>query len=213
MPGPRPLRADAERSVARILEAAERVLSSDPGASLERIAEAAGVARTTVHRRFSSRDELLTALIAVVNGRLRTALDTARSDAAPPLAALYQVTVVALELKVDWRFAMELTGDGSSAGAAIDPDILAGLDHILACAQESGLLRRDTNRGWVQRVYLALMHEAAIAATSEGSTVPERAGLVLDTLLRGAGTEELDLASLLGRDTPSRPAGDQRRRF
>ncbi|HEY9379181.1 MAG TPA: TetR family transcriptional regulator, partial [Jiangellaceae bacterium] len=50
----RPLRADAERSVRAILEAAERVLADDPSASMEQIAEAAGLARITVHRRFAS---------------------------------------------------------------------------------------------------------------------------------------------------------------
>ncbi|MDG4862728.1 helix-turn-helix domain containing protein, partial [Streptomyces sp. T-3] len=59
---PRPLRADAERSVRVILEAAERVLAADPAASMEHIAEAAGVARTTVHRRFANRQALVDAL-------------------------------------------------------------------------------------------------------------------------------------------------------
>ncbi|MGO4427746.1 TetR/AcrR family transcriptional regulator, partial [Streptomyces sp. MCAF7] len=45
----RPLRADAERTMTAILEAAERTLSRDPAATMEQIAEAAGVARTTVH--------------------------------------------------------------------------------------------------------------------------------------------------------------------
>jgi len=46
----KPLRADAERSIRSILEAAERVLSADPAASMEQVAEAAGVARTTIHQ-------------------------------------------------------------------------------------------------------------------------------------------------------------------
>lgn len=40
--GPRRLRADAERSTARILAAAEEVLAVDANATLERIADAAG---------------------------------------------------------------------------------------------------------------------------------------------------------------------------
>jgi AcrR family transcriptional regulator len=42
------LRADAERTVHAILAAAERVLSADPAATMEQIAEQAGVARTTI---------------------------------------------------------------------------------------------------------------------------------------------------------------------
>ncbi|MGW0436862.1 helix-turn-helix domain-containing protein [Micromonospora sp. NPDC003197] len=58
----RSLRADAERSVRAILEAAERVLAEEPGASMEQIAAAAGVARTTIHRRFANRQALIDAL-------------------------------------------------------------------------------------------------------------------------------------------------------
>lgn len=193
----RPLRADAEQSVVRILEAAERVLAQDPGASLEHVAQEAGVARTTVHRRFSSREELMDALVAVVNGRLREALEAARADVAPPLAALYQLTVATFELKADWHFAMELTGDGSAADSAIDPAVLDGLDRLLARAQGSGLLRRDSDLAWTRRVYLALMHEATATGPID-SSASRRAGLVLETLLRGVGSQDLDLANLLG---------------
>src|SRR3954452_1924196 len=55
-------RADAMRNRERILDAAERFLQRSPSATLADIAAAAGVARSTLHRRFASRDELLAAL-------------------------------------------------------------------------------------------------------------------------------------------------------
>jgi serine phosphatase RsbU (regulator of sigma subunit) len=55
-------RADALRNRERILDAAQRVLRQSPSASLTDIAAAAGVARSTLHRRFRNRDELLAAL-------------------------------------------------------------------------------------------------------------------------------------------------------
>ena len=57
-----PQRADALRNRERILDAAERMLERSPSASLADIATAAGVSRSTLHRRFSSRDELLRAI-------------------------------------------------------------------------------------------------------------------------------------------------------
>jgi Bacterial regulatory proteins, tetR family len=57
-----PRRADALRNRERILDAAERMLDRSPSASLADIAAAAGVSRSTLHRRFRSRDELMTAL-------------------------------------------------------------------------------------------------------------------------------------------------------
>jgi AcrR family transcriptional regulator len=55
-------RADALRNRERILDAAERMLERSPSATLADIAAAAGVARSTLHRRFPNRDALLGAL-------------------------------------------------------------------------------------------------------------------------------------------------------
>jgi serine phosphatase RsbU (regulator of sigma subunit) len=55
-------RADALRNRERILDAAERMLEHSPSATLADIAAAAGVARSTLHRRFPSRDDLIAAL-------------------------------------------------------------------------------------------------------------------------------------------------------
>lgn len=95
----RALRADAERSVRAILEAAERVLAADPGASMEQIAEAAGVARTTVHRRFASRQALIDALAESAVRQLTQAIEDARPDTTPSLVALHRVTANVLRIK------------------------------------------------------------------------------------------------------------------
>jgi serine phosphatase RsbU (regulator of sigma subunit) len=55
-------RADARRNRERILDAAERMLEHSPSATLADIATAAGVARSTLHRRFPRRGDLLAAL-------------------------------------------------------------------------------------------------------------------------------------------------------
>jgi serine phosphatase RsbU (regulator of sigma subunit) len=55
-------RADALHNRERILDAADRMLERSPSANLTEIAAAAGVARSTLHRRFRTRDDLLAAL-------------------------------------------------------------------------------------------------------------------------------------------------------
>ncbi|GAA3970966.1 hypothetical protein GCM10023085_61490 [Actinomadura viridis] len=60
--GPR-RRADAERSIARIVAAARETLSGDPSASVDDVAKAAGVGRMTLYGHFRTRAELVEAAL------------------------------------------------------------------------------------------------------------------------------------------------------
>src|SRR4051812_39142115 len=55
-------RADAQRNIAAILDAATQCLGRDPAASTSEIAKAAGVGRVTLYGHFPSRAELLDAV-------------------------------------------------------------------------------------------------------------------------------------------------------
>ncbi|MFE6967753.1 TetR/AcrR family transcriptional regulator [Isoptericola sp. NPDC057653] len=61
-----------------IVEAAVAQLARDPGAALGQIADAAGVGRTTLHRYFPERGDLLEAVGAETAARLQEAHDRAR---------------------------------------------------------------------------------------------------------------------------------------
>jgi AcrR family transcriptional regulator len=185
----RPLRADAERTVRTILEAAERVLAQDPGATMEDIAVAAGVARTTVHRRFSTREALITALGEWASRQLEAAVDQARPDTAPPLVALYQATANVLQVKSSWSFSMDTAVARSDKAEQIQCRILDTCDRLFRRMRDSGALRPDVDLIWARRVYYALIHEACqdVAAESDPDT-DALATQLIDTLLRGVGT-------------------------
>ena len=61
-PAARPRRADAERSVERILDAALDALVRDPEASMSDVARGAGVARATIYVHFPTRERLIEAV-------------------------------------------------------------------------------------------------------------------------------------------------------
>ena len=63
-------RADAQRSIEAILEAAIRSLSRNPEASVSEIAKAAGVGRVTVYGHFPNRADLIEAAMvrAIADG-------------------------------------------------------------------------------------------------------------------------------------------------
>ncbi|WP_207919399.1 TetR/AcrR family transcriptional regulator [Micromonospora sp. KC207] len=175
-----------------ILEAAERVLSVQPGASLEQIAEAAGVARTTVHRRFANRQALVDALALAAAAQLREAVDAAHPDTAPPLIALHQATANVLRTKRNWRFALELANTPGSAAFAEQEALAQRCVGLLGRARDQGLLAPDTDLEWTRRVYYALIGESIHGHTFGNLDGSEEdpdtlAGRIIDTVIYGAG--------------------------
>ncbi|RPE36957.1 TetR family transcriptional regulator [Kitasatospora cineracea] len=188
--GNRPLRADAERTVTAILEAAERTLGADPAATVEQIAEAAGVARTTVHRRFATREALIDALATWATRRFAAAVEAAHPDTAPPLVALYRTTANVLGIKASWGFAMSRASAVNPEVARIHAEVRTTCERLFLRARDAGVLRPDTDIAWTRRVYYALIHEAAQHPDEHDPDT--LATLVVDTLLHGAGTPHPD---------------------
>ena len=65
---PKRRRADAERSIAAIIDAALEALASDPDASMAEIARRAGVVRATIYMHFPTRESLLDAVMEHATG-------------------------------------------------------------------------------------------------------------------------------------------------
>src|SRR5690349_19985940 len=87
-PATRRRRSDARRSIDAILTSARTLLGERPDASMEELANAAGVTRQTVYAHFASRDALIAALIEAAGAETVEAFDAARLDTGPPAAAL-----------------------------------------------------------------------------------------------------------------------------
>ncbi|MCI0995180.1 TetR/AcrR family transcriptional regulator [Pseudomonas corrugata] len=81
-----------------ILESARKILPVKPSASIIEIAEAAGVGRSTIHRYFSERSELIVELAKHVYRLSDQAIERAKPDTGAPAAALRRIIEEQFEL-------------------------------------------------------------------------------------------------------------------
>lgn len=182
-----PLRADAERTVRKILEVAEQVLSEDPGATLEKIAAAAGVARTTLYRRFSTREALIEAMSELALGEVEQAIDDGRPETAPPMVAFHEITANLIEIKSGWRFTMnQVHAPRGRAGEIYGRIFDKGL-RLLERAEAAGEIRPGVDLRWARGVYHALIEQAFRERAETGRDPDALAEIVVDTLFNGIG--------------------------
>ncbi|QCH22329.1 TetR/AcrR family transcriptional regulator [Mycobacteroides salmoniphilum] len=143
----RPLRADAARNRARVLEVAYQAFAEEGlGVSIDEIARRAGVGAGTVYRHFPAKEDLYRAVaedqVGSVIGKGRELLESAS-----PGEALFGF----LRVVMDWSSADQGLVDALS-GAGIDVQALiphieesfyAVLGDLLQAAQKAGTVRPD----------------------------------------------------------------------
>ncbi len=169
-------RADARRNREAVLEAAITLLGERPDASMQEVADASGVGRTTVYRHFPNRDELVKGLFErVVNESLAMSWRLVEQD--PPAAELYRrMGLESLEITSRYRFLRahkELLDDAlEEAGVGLPNDPM--FDYIQR-KQDAGELRADMPAQWLFSVAFMVI-TAAVDQAADGGLDRERAG-------------------------------------
>jgi AcrR family transcriptional regulator len=140
------LRADAQRNLERILEAA-RVVFAEGGleASVADVAERAGVGTATIFRRFPTKDDLVAAMLEVELEAV-VARAHAAADSDDPAAAIGEFMTAAVEAFVEDRCFCEASGGDLFARTRLKEladEAAAALQLLLQRAQEAGAIRRD----------------------------------------------------------------------
>lgn len=143
----KPLRADALRNRAKVLEAAETVFDAHgTGTSTEEVARQAGVGIGTVFRHFPTKEALLE---AVYVDRLRKLAGEAEAlasagDPGEAFFAFFSRVVGHAATKNAFSAALMEAGiDVREATAETGQDLKRALAALLARAQETGAVRRD----------------------------------------------------------------------
>ncbi|MFE5306952.1 TetR/AcrR family transcriptional regulator [Isoptericola sp. NPDC056573] len=129
-----------------IVEAAVTQLARDPGVALGQVADAAGVGRTTLHRYFPERSDLLEAVGAETAARLEEAHDRARLDQGTAREALRRLCPEYLLLGDHLTLLFtEVVPDGPADGCADDDPMVA----LVERGRADGSLDPELSPAWV----------------------------------------------------------------
>jgi TetR/AcrR family transcriptional regulator, mexCD-oprJ operon repressor len=171
---PRRRRADAERSLARILDATVEALASDPEASMAQIARRAGVVRATVYAHFPTREALLEAVTRRAVGEAAEVIRAAAPATGPAPEALARVVAAAWQalgryhalVAVSTRMEQQELRD-------LHGSVLAALEPLVERGRRDGSFRSDVPAAWHLSMVLALVHAAS--AELRAGRLPEAA--------------------------------------
>jgi AcrR family transcriptional regulator len=155
-------RADAERSIAAILDAAVEVLSERSDASMEEVANAAGVTRQTVYAHFPSREELLGAVGERALAQAVADYEAAEPERGTPAEALDRLVGTWWQTVARHARLLEaMRGSSAEEVHEFHAPILERLERFVRRGRRAGDFDRDLPLGWQLASLLALMHAAA----------------------------------------------------
>jgi AcrR family transcriptional regulator len=184
-------RADAEQNVTAILQAATKVLTAQPEASVEDVARAAGVSRQTVYAHFASREALIDAVIEEGMAEVSAAFEAAGLEDAPPAEALIRLLDAGWQVNARyplllWRL------------PAISPDedvdrhgpVAERLHEIIRRGQESGEFDSRLSAAWLIAAGLAMGRAAGDEVKAGRMTIEDATKAVHLSFLRLFGVQD-----------------------
>ncbi|WP_158852509.1 TetR/AcrR family transcriptional regulator [Saccharothrix deserti] len=156
-------RADAERNIEAILDAALECFSEQPDASMTSIAQAAGVSRVTLYTHFPSREDLLGQVLDRAVSNAAVVLDAEALDEGTAVEALSRLIRSAWHILAGYRNLM------TAASAVLSPRqvrgyhkvVLQRVERLIARGRDEGSFRTDLPQPWLVTVFYSLIHVAA----------------------------------------------------
>ena len=156
-------RADAERSISSIIDAALEALASDPDVSMAEIARRAGVVRATVYMHFPTRESLLDAVMEDATTQVADAIREAEPARGEPREALERV------LRATWQQLSQFHGVlGINISRLSSTELrrrhlpmTTQIVPLLERGQAEGVFRSDVSATWLIAVVGAVVHLAS----------------------------------------------------
>lgn len=180
----------AYRTRQSILDIATEVLLSNPSASMADVAAAAGLGRTTLTKRYPTRQAMLVAVAHDAVDRLDKAFAEAQLDVPGDqvLDALHRLVTLVIPLGPRIEFlvrqpSLDLDEELGARVTAIDEPI----EELIRRGQQAGIFRADVPVWWVNLTFNGLVYSAWEAIVLGRLAPLDAPDLVMATLLGGIG--------------------------
>ena len=182
---PKRRRADAERSIASIIDGALAALASDPDASMAEIARRAGVVRATIYMHFPTREALLDAVMEHATGLVAQAIREAEPDRGEPKQAFERVLLATWQQLGQFQSVLQININRLSTKELHRRHLPITTQFIplLERGQAMGIFRRDVSAVWLIAVVRAIVHTASTELQAGRLTHAEVERTMLTTAL------------------------------
>jgi AcrR family transcriptional regulator len=175
------LRTDARRNRRTVLDAAVVLLAERPNATMQEIADASGLGRTTVYRHFPRRQDLVDALFVEVLREAWEAIAEALRDDGDALDLLRVLGPRMIGVGDRYRF-LEVHPELRERALTAHDEVGNPLAARLTEAQRRGELRDDMPVSWMLTTLRGLAVVAMIEVTAGRLTVAQAGDLLGETL-------------------------------
>lgn len=179
-------RADAQRNAAGILDAAIALLGRTPDASMDDIADAAGVTRQTVYAHFRSRKALLDAVVARITADVAAVLDAVDVHEGTAASALRRWAEAAWSLLERYPVLLSPAMPDAASQDEIDrhAPVIGGLSAIIRRGQHSQEFDPSLPPGWLVSATIALGHAAGDEVAARRMTARRAGAVFVESVLR-----------------------------
>jgi len=182
---PKRRRADAERSISSIINAALEALASDPDVSMAEIARRAGVVRATIYMHFPTRESLLDAVMEHAVAQVAQATRDAEPTRGEPEEALERVLRATWQKLSDFHALLAINTSRLSAKELHrrHQPVMRLFVPLIERGQKKGIFRSDLPISWHLAMIRAIVHAASGEVRSGRITEAEVEPAILSTVM------------------------------